>query len=58
MRLPEVDPFLAFVQAILRQYPTPLAEAEWKRIRQLWLDGETDASSIVTRLRQGRLWER
>ena len=58
MRLPEVDPFLLFVQAILRQHPEPLPEAEWKRIRALWLDGETEASSIVLRLRQGRLWER
>lgn len=56
MRLPEVDPFLLFVQAIIRGLEHQLPEAEWRRIRQLWLDGETDPDNILTRIRQARLW--
>lgn len=58
MLLPEPDPFLLYVQAILRGCHRTLHEAEWKRVRQLWLDGETDPLSIVLRVRQDRLWER
>jgi hypothetical protein len=56
--LPEPDKFLILVQSILRGLDQPLAETEWKRIRQFWLDGETDPDSILTRIRQQRLWSR
>lgn len=54
--LPEPDKFLVFIQRILRGLDQPLAEAEWRRIRQLWLDGETDPDGILTRIRRQRLW--
>ena len=58
MLLPEPDPFLLYVQAILRGCHRKLEDNEWKRVRELWLNGETDHLSIVLRVRQDRLWER
>lgn len=55
----EFDPYFLFVQKVVRSIaPYKLDEAECKRIRVLWVDGETDAQRIIDRVRENRLWER